>query len=231
MVILMKQDKSLVKTVNSRLYQGENVVDTITIYVPAQYEDNDLSEFIASIYYSNSVNLAYAEVLDQLESDKEGFLMYKLPVTTKFTSAAGEVTFYLSFTKNDEETNTKYVLHSSEMTIQVDAWNDYFKYIDDASLSAIDNKLLELDTEIDKLKSVEEALDKTIPNDLKITEDVLQLSKDGEPIGDGVEIYVAGDQDDEDEDHDGVIDIDDLKEDSEDNASASASNGLTFIEL
>ena len=47
---------------------------------------------------------------------------------------------------------------------------------------------------------------------------LLHLSKDGTPMGNGVEILIPGDPDDEDEDHDGVIDLDDL-------------HGMTFIEL
>ena len=218
MVILMKSDKSLVVTVPSRLYQKEKVVDKITWYIPETYGDNDLSKFTAALYYTTATNDAYTEILVSEESDKEGFLMYKLPVDTKFTSSAGDLTMELSLTYLDEETGTQYVLHSSQLTISIETWSDFYAFYPDESLAAIDAKILELQNETERLKSVADELELTVPDDLKLEEDVLHLSKDGTSMGNGVEILIPGDPDDEDEDHDGVIDIDNL-------------NGLTFVEL
>lgn len=212
MVILMKQDKSLVTSVNSRLYQKENAVDNITFYIPQEYNGHDLSEFTATIYYSTQTNNAYMEILEQQESDKENYLMYKLPVTTKFTASVGKVTLEISLLKIDEETSTKYVLHTGVLEINVESWDDFFKYVPDDALSAIDNKILQLDNKVDELKAIADELEIHTPNDLTLTKDLLQLSHDGEVMGNGVEIVIPGDPDDEDEDHDGIIDLDDLPE-------------------
>lgn len=211
MVILMKSDKSLVVSVNSRLYQKESCVDNLTFYIPNEYNGYDLTDFTATIYYSTQTNEAYTEIMEQQESDKDNYLMYKLPVTTKFTSSVGKVTLEISLTKNDEETSTKYVLHTGELDVWVDTWNDYFKYIPDDSLTALDNKILELDAKADKLKSIADELEIQTPNDLMLTEDLLQLSHNGEPMGEGIELLIPGDEDDEDQDHDGVIDLDNLR--------------------
>ena len=215
MVILMKQDKSLVVSVNSRLYQKENAVDNITFYIPQEYNGHDLSDFTATIYYSTQTNNAYMEILDQQESDKDNYLMYKLPVTTKFTASVGKVTLEISLLKVDEETSTKYVLHTGVLQINVESWDDFFKYVPDDALAVLDNKILQLDTKVDELKAIADELDLKTPNDVMLTKDLLQLSHDGSAIGQGVEIVIPGDPDDEDEDHDGIIDLDDLPEKTE----------------
>lgn len=239
MIILMKFDKSLIISSNSRLYQKENVVDNVTIYVPSTYEEQNLSEYIATVSYTTSTNDAYMEILEQQESDKENYLMYKFPITSKFTNSAGANTMELTFTKNDEDTNTKHVLHSGELDVTICQWRDYYAYVPDSSLSAIDNKILELDAKADKLKSLADKIENETPNDLALTEDLLQLSRKDEDtgevtlIGSGVEILIPGDKDDEDSAHDGVIDVDDLKDsDSDDSGETlSSSSGYQFIEL
>lgn len=229
MVILMKDDKSLVISKNSRIYQKESVVDKIVYYVPSTYNGIDLSDFTAAIYYTNQGNDSYTEILTQQESSKDGYLEFKLPVTTRFTALAGPVNLMLSFVKNDEEEGKKYVLHSGALTITVERWEDIYAYVPDDSLSAIDNRILELDAKADKLKSIEEQLDKNMPNDLMLTDDKLQLSKDGNAIGSGVEILIPGDKDDEDESHDGIIDLDEIDTDGDE--PSPTPSGYTFIEL
>ena len=210
MVILMKNDKSLVITVPSRLYQKERVVDVISWYIPQSYQDIDLSSFTVTLYYTTQTNDAYTEILVAQESDKEGFLLYKLPVDTKFTASAGDIVLELSLTWLDEDAGIQYVLHSSTLTVNIMKWSDFFAFYPDDSLSKIDQKILELQNETERLKSVADELELTVPDDLIIEEDILHLSKNGQAMSEGVEILVPGDKDDEDQAHDGVIDLDDI---------------------
>ena len=102
------------------------------------------------------------------------------------------------------EAGKKYVLKTSNLDIEVEAWDDYFKYISDDSLSAIDDKIAELDSKIAEIKAISET---TVPNDLSLTkEGLLNLSVDGTAIGEGVNIVVTSE--DPDENNDGVIDLD-----------------------
>ncbi len=234
LTLLFKQNKDLVVTTpNVRIYQGENYADALQVIIPKTYGDYDLSDFSLSLNYVDPTNIVHAETMVKSEEPyKDDFLAFTLPLDSEFTKAAGPLKIKIDLIHLDDSTQTGVVIHSNENEeVEVLTWDDYFKYVPPAQIGIIDAKILELQNEAARLKSVEEALDKTIPNDLKITEDVLQLSKDGEPIGDGVEVYVAGDQDDEDDDHDGVIDLDTLKEGDDDGSDALASNGLTFIEL
>lgn len=204
MVILMKSNKTLVLSKPSKLYQKENAVDHIKIYIPEQYEDYDLKDFVGMLYYTDPGNVAHSESLVAVESDKEGFLAFRLEVTTKITAFVGEISLYLTFVHNDLEAGKKYVLKTGNLDIEVQAWNDYFKYVSDESLSAIDDKIAELDTKIAEIKAI---ADMEVPDDLHLTrEGHLQLSNDGTPIGDGVNIVLTSEE--EDGTDDGLIDFD-----------------------
>lgn len=205
MVILMKSNKTLVLSKSSKLYQKENAVDNITIYVPETYNDYDLKEFVATMFYSVPGNEAGSDTLIAAEeSDKEGFIKYSLPITTTITRLAGTVSVYLSLVHVDLETGIKYILKTSTLDITVEEWSDYFKYVSDESLTAIDNKIAELDTKIAEIKAIAET---TVPDDLTLSsEGNLRLTVEGTPVGDGVNIVVTSE--DTDGTDDGVIDLD-----------------------
>ncbi len=190
MIILLKSNKTLVITKDTRLYQGENAVDKIIFYTPETYEDLDLSEFTVVLNYENAAQKVYNETLVSQESDKDGFLMYVLPVTTKFTELAGEISMNLSILQQDEETGTSEVMHTNSVKKEIMTWDDYFKYYPNDSLSAIDNRILELDNKAKELKALADSIEDKTPDDLKLTENLLQLSKDGEAIGAGVNVVV-----------------------------------------
>ena len=216
MVILIKQDKSLVITGYSRIYQKENAVNSLTFYCPQTLDEvEDMSTLYPVLYYTNSVNEAFVEFLSwEPECDKEGYLMCKLGVDSKFTNAAGTNVINMAFTADRE--GTEVVLHTGTLEVIVYQWDNAFKFVSSDGLAAIVNKIHELEG-----KS---------PDDLMLDNDILHLAKKDEetaeltPLGDGVEILIPGDKDHEDSDHDGIIDIDDLPD-------GSTPGEYDFIEL
>lgn len=231
MVILMKSNKTLVISKNSRLYQQENAVDKIVFYVPEFYEENDLKEFVASLCYTSPSNHVRSELLvAQEESDKEGFIEYKLPVTTRITELSGNIPMYLSLLHADQETNKKYVLKTSVVNITIETWEDYFKYVDDNTLTAIDNKILELDNEIAKLKTVSDTYISEKPDDLTIDDEGhLQLTANGTEIGEGVHVVVN--PTDYDEQYDGILDLDELTDGISPEPSPTPPSGDSELDL
>ena len=165
MVILMKPNKTLVLSKPSKLYQKENAVDHVTIYIPEKYEDFNLADFIGTMYYTVPGNEAYSDALIPAESDREGFLKFQLPINTRITNLAGTVTLYLTFVHADLEAGKQYVLKTSNLSITVETWDDYFKYISNDSLAAIDDKIAELDTKIAEIKAIAQM---EVPNDLAL---------------------------------------------------------------
>jgi len=211
MVLLLKPDKSLVISKMTKLLQQENAVDNLWFYIPTEYQDikyEDPETFNVTFYYLDPGNVAHAEVLENVESDKDLFLKYQLPVTTKLTAIAGTVTGHLSLTQYDKTTGTSIVEHSYSIDITIDTWEDYYRFVPPESLTFMDEKMVELDNKIDQLKSIASELDLDVPSDLQLTDDLLQLANENGTIGDGVKIVLT--KKDNDNVDDGELDLDSL---------------------
>lgn len=203
MVILINSSKDLIISRQSRVYQKENAVNSLIIYCPRTLDQvEDMSELYGILYYTTATNDAYVEALDQIESDKDGYVAYTLSIGSKFTASAGENTVSMAFTRdrNGEEV----VMHTGEIKIPIYKWDNAFKYVSTDGLASIVNRIHEIEDKV--------------PDDLIIEEDVLYLAKkvmnetsqkeELTPMADGVEILIPGDKDSEDQDHDGIIDLD-----------------------
>ena len=179
--ILMKDNGSLTCTTpNVVLYQTESFMDNIHFFIPKQYKDVTLTDFVVTLKYVNPANIAKLEIL-QLYNDnyKENYLEYTLPVTTELTSMAGSTKLYLSFSKIDSETQTKYIGHTSELAITVRAVNNYFT--DESSLQSIDDKLLQL-------QEIANQLDKAKADNIVRNGNEVYLTSNDEEIGDRINI-------------------------------------------
>lgn len=136
--ILMNENKILVKTKTTTLYQREKLIDEIQFLLPQTYGDFDLSEFTVALKYIDQSNVSHLEILtlsDDLYKDK---LRYSLPVDTNLTKFAGDIKIRLTLTKTDLETKKQYVLHSSENIITITPLQDYYSFVTDESLEFTD---------------------------------------------------------------------------------------------
>ena len=210
LTLLMKGNKELIISVPAKIYQRESNVDALQVLIPLTYDDMSLKDFTASIEYVDPANIARSEMLVRDEEIyKDGYYRHQLPVGTSFTNMAGDVRAKLSLTHLDSSTGVEYVLHTNEVTITITTWEDYFAYTPSSQIGVIDAKMLELDNKINELKALEIDLDKAIPDDLSLTDDLLQLSVKGEPEGEGVRILINPDEHDGQDDGEEDIDADD----------------------
>lgn len=221
LTIKMLANKQLVNTTtNVRLYQRQSMVDAMQFLLPETYDDISLAPFTVCLEYIDPVKVAHKEILTlDEELYKEQFLRYTLPLDSKFTYAAGTLTLKLTLTWQDEETNSKYVLKTDELDINIMTSKDYFAFVDDSSLTALDNKIMELQTKADELAAVADTYASIAVDDLTLDDgDVLKLSSNGRAIGEGVTVAIpVVDPDGVD---DGVIDLDSSSEDPDDNSVA-----------
>ena len=212
LTIKMLSDKSLIMTTQSKLYQRQSLVDTMQILVPSTYDDVDLTTFTATLDYIDPGNIAYMEILTADEDlYKDAFIRYTLPLDSKFTAVAGTVTMKITLTYYDESTMNKYVLKTGEIQIEVNKINDYFAYVTDESISTIDNKIMQLQAETDKIAATAEIYAQDKVDDLVLEEDILHVSANGKALGNGVEILVNP-VDDDSNPYDGQINLDDYTE-------------------
>lgn len=211
--ILFKTNKALVVSNSMRIYQNENLANKLVFYIPRIWFDYDLSDFNVVMKWVNSGNKAYAEVLERAEeSNKEGYLMYTLPLDTKFTQFAGDNIIKLTMTQFNEEDNRTYTIDSSELKIPILAQNDYFAYTPDIAFTSIDNKIMQLQAQADELATVTANIPNSMPKDIELNDQKLQLVSDtGKLLGNGVEISVGIDE--VDGSRDAIVDLSDVTDD------------------
>ena len=183
--ILMQDDGTLICTTpNEKLYQTESFCDNIHFILPQQYKDISLSEFIVILKYVNAGNVSQVDFLElNNEAYKESYLEYILPITSKLTAISGNVKLYLTFQKVDSDTQKKYITHSSELSISVSPVKNYFT--DENSLQEIDKQILQLQT-------IASQLSESKADNIKKDQNEVNLTANGEKIGDSITISDSG---------------------------------------
>ena len=196
--IVMDKYKNLNTTVRTTLFQKESLVDKIQFLVPPTYDEIDnIADYNAVLKYVDPNGNFHSEVLACDEEMYKNYLRYTLPVDTKLTSVAGNLTVRITFIdfSDDAENPEISKLETNSTTIRInkpDGFNDFINAEDIDAYKA----------EIAKLKEA-------MPTDLEIGEhENLHLVHEGNKIGEGVEILMPTQADDFDDAHDGVIDLD-----------------------
>lgn len=201
--IVMDKYKNLNTTVRTTLFQQESMVDKIQFLVPPQYGENDLADYTVTLKYVDPNGNFHSEALTLDAELYKDYLRYELPVTTKLTQVAGTITLRLTFIKfeiEDETTTVIDKLESNSTTLLINRPDGFTDYVNFEDLEAFKAQLAQMNRDMDN-----------VPNDLAIDEnDKLHLVHDGERVGEGVEILVPGDNDVNDDSHDGIIDVDEL---------------------
>lgn len=185
---LMMGDKSLVATIKTTLYQREKLVDKIQFLIPQTYGDMDLSDWTVTLKYLDQVNTAHSEILTKDPELYKEHLKYVLPVDTKLTQYAGDIKVRLTLSKVDMEVRTQYVLHSGEATVTIAPLSDYYKFVSDESLEFVDQLVGNLEAKLEAAEKLAEMYDKEKADNLVYEDNELQLTSNGEKIGDAVTI-------------------------------------------
>lgn len=112
--ILMHPDKHLTKTAVSVIYQKENLVDKLKFIVPRIYGGLNMCDFKTTLMYTTPSGEDCAEVIQISDvAYKEGWMCGYVPVDSRLTELAGDVTLRLVFTNSDQ------ILQSGSTTITV----------------------------------------------------------------------------------------------------------------
>lgn len=195
--ILMKDDKSLVATNKVAIHQREKLVDKMQFLLPVVYEDIVIQECIIILKYVDQGNIAHAETLTIDDELYKGKISCLLPIDTNLTKFAGDVTLYLSCIRiNSEDKLQEEVLHSGEITITISPLSDYFTFVSDSSLQAIDQAMAKLEAMNKGLSALVDAQDYTkadnITKSIDGTNIKIQLTSHNSPIGEAITIGDTG---------------------------------------
>ncbi len=187
--IIMNQNKELITAQKQTIYQRESLVDKMQFLFPMKYEDLDLTNCKIILKYVDQGNVPHAEILTQdVQPYKDEFIRCILPIDTKLTRFAGQITLAITFTKVDLNKNEQSVLHTSETVLMIAKRENYYNFVPDESLEFVDQIVGNLDAKIQELHEIAETYDKTKADDLSYTDKQLQLLSNGQPIGKKVTI-------------------------------------------
>lgn len=206
--IVMDKYKNLNTTIYTTLFQHESLTDKIQFLIPPEYQGVDLSEYTVTLKYVDPNGNFHSEVLELNAELYKDYLQYVLPVTSKLTQVVGNLNVRLTLIKFqtvDETTTEIDRMETNSTTIMINKPNGFYDSVDFEDIEAFKAKLNEVNKELVDTRE-------KMADDLILTEDQLQLSHEGTPIGVGVEIVIPGDPDDEDKSHDGVIEVDELED-------------------
>lgn len=200
--IIMNDDKSLTTTVKTKLYQKEKLVDKIQFLFPLLYNDEELSEYIIRLEYTDQRNVIHSEILAIDKENypyKENYFRCILPVDTNLTAYTGEIKIRLSLIRIDANLNTQFVLHTGEETIEIYPVRDLYSFVPDESLEFADRLVGALEAKIQAMELMNETYTKSKADNIKVDKDTseLYLTAEDEQIGDKISLKDLGDSIDE----------------------------------
>lgn len=177
MYIKMNEDKSLIVTVPTTIYRGEQNADIITFLVPSEYEGLNVADCAAVLRYVLPSGLGRSESLSYLPEMYKSYLQFGTMANTRLTEERGTITIWLTFFNNADDV----VLKTGEVDISVQQSKDINTYLPPDGLDQID----QLAAKVAELEA--QKADNITFN--KVT-GIIQLTANGEPIGNQVFIDI-----------------------------------------
>lgn len=196
--ILLNESNELTTSVRERIMQRSKLVDSLHFLVDPTYKGIDMSDFTVMMEYILPVSRKYkTEILVKSDVLYKNKLEYKLPMDTNLTKEAGKIEVQLTFIKVELDADgnpIQRVRKTSPTTITIvpiSAWSDM---IADSALTAIDQRLIQVDAAIAAMNDMNNHLNETKADNIILNEETntIQLSANGMPIGDAIERDGAG---------------------------------------
>lgn len=196
--LLLNDTNELITTVKERIMQRSKLVDNLHFLVEPNYKGIDMSDFTVTMEYILPVSREYkTENLVKSDALYKDMLEYKLPFDTCLTKEAGKIEVQLTFTKVEldaDGNSIQRVRKTSPATITIipiSAWSDI---IADSALSALDQRLIQVDAMINAVNEMNMYLDDNKADNMIFDEDgqYIQLTANGNPIGNQIKIRNIG---------------------------------------
>lgn len=204
--ILVTNDNELIASVKQRIMQRSKLVDNLHFLVNPIYDSGgqefEMKDFTVTMEYLLPTSKLYkTETLtlsnEEYETESGQFMLeYTVPFDTGMTSESGDIEVQLTFTKlemDEEGQDTQYVRKTSTCTIKIlpiSAWSDI---IPDSALNAIDQRILKTQAQIDELADLAGNISVSKADNIKVQDDKLVLTANGEDIGNAIDLNELGD--------------------------------------
>ena len=213
--IKLDDDLSLSITVNEPIRRGDNLSRTITYLVPKQVGEIDM--LIATLYlcYIRADGVADIIRLDRGSDVYKGkYYQYTLPVNCKMSRYAGEVCTWMQiFSGTPSDPN---IIKSGECLLYIEESKNMGDYLCDHQISAIYDLQKQTETTGSDVETIRTEVEKKGDSLVYDPErKVLQMTSNGEPVGDVIDmsemvnddetIHFGDDDSDPSDDPDAVI--------------------------
>ncbi len=195
-VILINDDDTLYGSKKTTIMQRSNLVEELIFITHPIYRNSiDMTNASVMLEYVLPISKEYKTVNLTLcdERYEDCYLQYKLPFKTDITKEHGRVELQLTFAyvELDQSGNPLQRVRKTSSTyidvVPITAWSDI---IPDQALSALDQRIIKLDSQMKALGAYAEAIDDNMVDNLKYNDkdDTLQLTANGNGVGDKVSI-------------------------------------------
>ena len=197
--ILVNDDNTMTASKKERIMQRSKLFNTLYFLAPPTYKGYDMSLCTVVLEYVLPVSRKYeSEILNLSDERYEEYLKYTLPFDTNLTSEAGKIEMQLTFIYSDMDENGKSIQRVRKTStcfveiLPISAWSDI---VPDGALSAIDQRIIKLDTQLKEMADLGNAIIDTKADNIKYNKEtsVLQLLSGAKEIGDAVVISHDGD--------------------------------------
>ena len=197
-VILINDDNTLSAPKKQRIVQRSKLMDTLYFLTKPIYNGHDMTNCTVLLEYLKPTSRKYkTEILTLSEERYEDHLKYILPVNTEFTDEAGKLELQLSFIYVDIDADGNAIQRVRKTApvlkveiVPISAWSDI---VPDDALSAIDQRIIKMDTQIKALNDMNEIMIGTKADNITYEDNKLQLIANGKKIGDAVEVKTCDD--------------------------------------
>ena len=193
--IKLDENMDLVVTVREPLFRGDNLNRKLIYLVPLTVGDIDILSAYVYLNYVRADGVADVVILERMEEKyNESYYQYTMPVTCKLTRYPGEVCTWIHiYTGNPSNPS---VQKTGECILQIQDSKNMDDYLCDHQMTALYQLHAEMDDAVDNvcvmLDEVNTALERKADNIVFHAEDnTIQLSANGEPIGDRIAVQTS----------------------------------------
>lgn len=192
--IIINDDNSLYGSHKEKIMQKEKLFNKLWFLVPPHYNGHDMSKCTVTMRYLLPISKEFRTETLVLSNDKyEEYLRYVLPVDTCLTKEHGNIELNLTFTMLDTDENgniVQRVRKTDNHILTITRIPDWDSIIPDPALSALDQRILKQDAQIQALNELANALDNNKADSLVYNgkEETLQLMSGNKKIGNKVSV-------------------------------------------
>lgn len=190
--ILITDSNELVTSIQERILRRSKLVDTLHFLTNPVYKNEDMSQFDVTMEYKLPVSGDIFSIPLMLSTDLyKNQLEYKIPFDTNITKEPGDVEINITFSKVEMDGNgemVQKVRKVSSTTISILPVSTFTDLIPDSALSALDQRLIMVNAQIQALDALNQELYEKKADNLVLDDKALQLTANGERIGDAVDL-------------------------------------------